>query len=166
METEENSNPVPHQLGNGRVGCGPKQMHKHTSPYIAPSLPHDIGSKNEPQQNAMTDLDSVECMENIANAQVHMAETFVNTQQSGVRNVSVAQQPNNKNISQKYSTQTQHSDAFPVCHTSQLAKHDQKIASTVAVRRLFLYMFGRIGITALIVRLVFNKMVTTVDIFL
>ena len=132
METEENSNPVSHQLGNGRVGCGPKQMHKHTSPHIAPSLPHDIGSKNEPQQNAMTDLDSVECMENIANAQVHMAETFVNAQQSGVRNVSVAQQPNNKNISQKYSTQTQHSDAFPVCHTSQLAKHDQKIASTVA----------------------------------
>ena len=115
------------------MGCGPKQMHKHTSRHTAPSLPHDIGSKNEPQQNAMTDLDSVECMENIANAQAHMAESLVNTHQSGEKNVSVAQHPNNKNISPKYSPQTQQSDAFPVCHTLQLSKHEhKKIASMVA----------------------------------
>ena len=132
MDAEVDSNPALHQLGDGRVGCGPKQMHKPTTRHTAPSLPHDIVSKNKPQQNAMRDLDSVECMKNIANAQAPMAESLANRHQSGEKNVSVAQNPNNRNTSPKYSTQIQQSDALPVFHTPQLSKHEhQEIASTV-----------------------------------
>ena len=115
----------------------------------------------------MSDLDSVECMKNIANAQAPMAESLVNRHQSGGKNVSVAQNPNNRNTSPKYSTQIQQSDALPVFHTPQLSKHEhQEIASTVEDTEIIPLYVWHIDITALIVRLVFYKMVTNLDIFL